>query len=58
MIKIETLIARAFTLDIETIDFLDDLNKKYKISRSAIIRTLLKYYINNENELIQIITRE
>jgi len=48
----------SFVLDEETFNFLNNFNQKFKIPRSAVMRTLLKIFINNEEGLLELIKKE
>lgn len=47
---------KTFSLDRETVDFLDDFKKRFGINKSKLIKNLLKYYKNNQKELFRILT--
>lgn len=49
---------KSFSFDKETDDFLDAFNRKYKISKSLILRTLVQQYIEKPKELFKLITGE
>lgn len=53
---IEATIRQSISLDKKTSDFLDKIKEKYKIPKSATIRTVLQYFIDKEDELIEILT--
>lgn len=46
----------AFYLDEKTIDFLNEEKKALRLSKSKIIRELLRYFAKNKQELKKIIT--
>ncbi len=46
---------KTFSLDRETVDFLDDFKKRFGINKSKLIKNLLKYYKNNQKELFRIL---
>ncbi|MFW9973144.1 MAG: hypothetical protein ACFFDF_23375 [Candidatus Odinarchaeota archaeon] len=49
------LVRDSFCIDKECGQFLVDIKRKYKIPKSVIINNLLKYYMENLNDLLKLI---
>ena len=47
---------KTFSLDRETVDFLDDFKEKFGVNKSTLIKNLLKYYKNNQKGLFKLLT--
>jgi len=49
---------KTFSLDRETVDFLEDFKNKFGIAKSMLIRKLLKYYKDNQESLFELLKGE
>lgn len=52
------MFAKSFTIDDETAEILKEFKEKYKIPKSTLIRTLVKYFKNNQEELYKLLIGE
>jgi len=55
---LEVIVRQSISLDKESADFLNKIKEKYKIPKSATIRSILQYYMDKEHKLIEILTEK
>lgn len=55
MEKIEYSITGTFSLDSKTVDSLNELKKKFRVSKSELLRLFTDYFNENRDELKELI---